>query len=112
MLPTLGNIALFLTLIFSISQFYFTRKKNKIKIIAISVKGLLISSLFSFFILMYLYIISDFSVLNVFQNSHTTKPLFYKITAVWGNHEGSMLLWIIVLTAFNYFIFKLYDEKN
>ncbi len=112
MLPTLGNIALFLTLIFSISQFYFTRKKNKIKIIAISVKGLLISSLFSFFILMYLYIISDFSVVNVFQNSHTTKPLFYKITAVWGNHEGSMLLWIIVLTAFNYFIFKLYDEKN
>ncbi len=112
MLPTLGNIALFLTLIFSISQFYFTRKKNKIKIITISVKGLLISSLFSFFILMYLYIISDFSVVNVFQNSHTTKPLFYKITAVWGNHEGSMLLWIIVLTAFNYFIFKLYDEKN
>ena len=112
MLPTLGNIALFLSLFFAISQFYYTRKKNKIKIISISVKGLLISSLFSFFILIYLHIISDFSVLNVFQNSHTTKPLFYKITAVWGNHEGSMLLWIIVLTIFNYFIFKLYDKKN
>jgi cytochrome c-type biogenesis protein CcmF len=112
MLPTLGNIALFLSLFFAISQFYYTRKKNKIKIISISVKGILISSLFSFFILIYLHIISDFSVLNVFQNSHTTKPLFYKITAVWGNHEGSMLLWIIVLTIFNYFIFKLYDKKN
>ena len=112
MLPTLGNIALFLSLIFAVSQFYYTRKKNKIKIISISVKGLLISSLFSFFILIYLHIISDFSVLNVFQNSHTTKPLFYKITAVWGNHEGSMLLWIIVLTIFNYFIFKLYNKKN
>ena len=112
MLPTLGNIALFLSLFFAISQFYYTRKKNKIKIISISVKGLLISSLFSFFILIYLHIISDFSVLNVFQNSHTTKPLFYKITAVWGNHEGSMLLWIIVLTIFNYFIFKLYNKKN
>ena len=59
---------------------------------------------------MYLHIISDFSVLNVFQNSHTTKPLFYKITAVWGNHEGSMLLWILVLTIFNFFIFYFYME--
>src|SRR5580698_9544254 len=44
--------------------------------------------------LMHAYITSDFSVLNVVQNSHTDKPLLYKITGVWGNHEGSMLLWI------------------
>ena len=112
MLPTLGNLTLWLSLIFAGLQFYNTRKKNKLKLISISVKGLLISSLLSFFLLMYLYIISDFSVLNVFQNSHTTKPLFYKVTAVWGNHEGSMLLWIIVLTIFNYFLFKLYNKKN
>jgi len=61
---------------------------------------------------MYVHIVSDFSVLNVFQNSHTTKPLLYKISGVWGNHEGSMLLWILVLTVFNYFIFKLYNKKN
>ena len=61
---------------------------------------------------MYSYIVSDFSVLNVFQNSHTTKPLLYKISGVWGNHEGSMLLWILVLTIFNYFIFKLHNTKN
>ena len=61
---------------------------------------------------MYLHIVSDFTVLNVFQNSHTTKPLLYKISGVWGNHEGSMLLWILVLTLFNYFIFKLLNTKN
>jgi len=78
----------------------------------ISVIGLLISSLTSFFLLMYSHVISDFSVLNVFQNSHTTKPLLYKVSGVWGNHEGSMLLWILVLTIFNYLIYKLYNEKN
>jgi len=62
--------------------------------------------------LIYSHIISDFSVLNVYQNSHTTKPMLYKISGVWGNHEGSMLLWIIVLTFFNYFIFKLLNKKN
>jgi len=56
--------------------------------------------------------VSDFSVLNVFENSHTTKPFLYKVSGVWGNHEGSMLLWIIVLTIFNYFIYKLYNNKN
>ncbi len=47
--------------------------------------------------LMYAYIVSDFSVINVIQNSHTDKPLLYKITGVWGNHEGSMLLWVFML---------------
>ena len=61
---------------------------------------------------MYSHIISDFSVLNVFQNSHTTKPLLYKISGVWGNHEGSMLLWILVLSFVNYWIYKLYNKTN
>ena len=47
--------------------------------------------------LMHAYFTSDFSVLNVYQNSHTDKPLLYKITGVWGNHEGSMLLWVFML---------------
>ena len=46
------------------------------------------------------YITSDFSVLNVVQNSHTDKPLLFKITGVWGNHEGSMLLWVLILALF------------
>ena len=107
----LGNFLLSLSLFFAISQF-FVSKKNKFKFITITVNGLLVSSLLSFGLLMYSHIISDFSILNVFQNSHTTKPLFYKISGVWGNHEGSMLLWILVLTIFNYFIFKLYNKNN
>ena len=47
-----------------------------------------------------LYVTSDFSVLNVVQNSHSTKPLLYKVSGVWGNHEGSMLLWVLILAAF------------
>ncbi len=47
-----------------------------------------------------LYVGSDFSVLNVFENSHSAKPLIYKITGVWGNHEGSMLLWVLILALF------------
>jgi cytochrome c-type biogenesis protein CcmF len=111
MAPSLGNFALWLSLFFSISQFFIS-KNNNLKLIKISVNGLIISSLISFFLLMYSHVVSDFSVLNVFQNSHTTKPLLYKISGVWGNHEGSMLLWILVLTIFNYFILKLYNKKN
>ena len=112
MTPLLGNFLLCLSLFFSISQFIFSRKYQKSKIINISVLGLLISSFLSFFLLMYFHIVSDFNVLNVFQNSHSTKPLLYKISGVWGSHEGSMLLWILVLTLFNYFINKLYNKKN
>ena len=112
MVPSLGNLALWLSLLFAFFQFIVSRKNINLKFISVSVIGLLISSLISFFILMYLHIVSDFSVLNVFQNSHTTKPLLYKISGVWGNHEGSMLLWILVLTLFNYFIFKLLNKKN
>jgi cytochrome c-type biogenesis protein CcmF len=54
----------------------------------------------AFATLTYAYVISDFSVLNVVENSHTAKPLLYKVTGVWGNHEGSMLLWVLILTAF------------
>ena len=112
MVPSLGNLSLYLSLFFAISQFIVSRKNKNLKFISISVIGLLISSLISFFLLMYSHVVSDFSVLNVFQNSHTTKPLLYKISGVWGNHEGSMLLWILVLTLFNYFIFKLFNKKN
>ncbi len=46
------------------------------------------------------YVSSDFSVANVVINSHSTMPLIYKFTSVWGNHEGSMLLWVLILTLF------------
>ncbi|MHA1107497.1 MAG: heme lyase CcmF/NrfE family subunit [Alphaproteobacteria bacterium] len=54
----------------------------------------------AFFSLMYGYVVSDFSILNVAANSHTLKPMLYKVSGVWGNHEGSMLLWILILALF------------
>jgi cytochrome c-type biogenesis protein CcmF len=54
----------------------------------------------SFLALIAAFVVSDFSVVTVFQNSHTLKPLIYKIAGAWGNHEGSMLLWTLVLSLF------------
>jgi cytochrome c-type biogenesis protein CcmF len=54
----------------------------------------------SFLALVTLHVTSDFSVANVFENSHSLKPLIYKVTGVWGNHEGSMLLWVSILALF------------
>ncbi len=57
--------------------------------------------LFSFCILTWSYLTSDFSVANVWENSHSLKPLIYKFSGVWGNHEGSMLLWVLILVLFS-----------
>ncbi|MDA0663261.1 MAG: heme lyase CcmF/NrfE family subunit [Proteobacteria bacterium] len=54
----------------------------------------------AFCALTYAYVVSDFSVALVAQNSHTLKPMLYKVAGVWGNHEGSMLLWILILALF------------
>ncbi|MCU0901964.1 MAG: heme lyase CcmF/NrfE family subunit, partial [Cypionkella sp.] len=50
--------------------------------------------------LTYAFVVSDFSLLLVVQNSHTLKPMLYKISGVWGNHEGSLLLWVLILALF------------
>ncbi|MBS9719904.1 heme lyase CcmF/NrfE family subunit [Tianweitania sp. BSSL-BM11] len=55
----------------------------------------------AFIALTWAYVVSDFSVRNVYENSHSMKPMLYKITGTWGNHEGSMLLWVLILTLFS-----------
>ncbi len=65
----------------------------------------------SFFGLIFSFINSDFSNETVFNHSHTTIPLFYKVSGAWGNHEGSLLLWLLVLTLF-IFIFLLRTRKQ
>ncbi len=55
---------------------------------------------YAFAALTYAHVVSDFSLVNVIENSASTKPLIYKITGVWGNHEGSMLLWVLILAVF------------
>ncbi len=59
----------------------------------------------SFFALVFAFIYSDFNNAAVYYNSHTTKPLFYKISGTWGNHEGSLLLWLLVLSLFTLIFF-------
>jgi len=65
----------------------------------------------SFLSLILSFINSDFSNGTVFNNSHTTKPLFYKISGTWGNHEGSLLLWLLVLTLF-IFVFLIKSREQ
>ncbi len=59
----------------------------------------------AFAALTWLYVTSDFSVMNVVQNSHSAKPLLYKVTGVWGNHEGSMVLWVLILAFFGALVY-------
>ena len=72
-----------------------------------------IFALLSFFSLMFAYVTSDFSNYNVFQNSHSSKPLIYKIAGTWGNHEGSMLMWVSIMSLYNFLLSlnKKLDEK-
>ena len=64
----------------------------------------------SFLLLIFAFVFSDFSLLAVYQNSHTAKPIFYKIAGVWGNHEGSLLLWVNIMVIFS-FLFFLFNYK-
>ena len=83
----------------SIKDFNSSDKKISQNILSLSFLQLVLVIL-SFLSLILSFIKSDFSNETVFNNSHTSKPLFYKISGTWGNHEGSLLLWLLVLTLF------------
>ena len=105
MLNLIGNYSLVLALITSLVlpiiclRNFKSNSSFDFNIFAtISIQFLLIC--ISFIALLFAFINSDFSNLAVYNNSHTTKPLFYKISGAWGNHEGSLLLWLLVLSMF------------
>ena len=116
MLSNVGFLSLFFGLISSFVVFLYSVlniKKNSLNLEKKIYKFLTLQFFFvviSFFILSYSFFISDFSNATVYNNSHSTKPLFYKITGLWGNHEGSLLLWLLVLTSFILFFF--FNSKN
>ena len=83
----------------SIKDFNKTNKQINQNILSLSFLQL-VFVIVSFLSLIISFVNSDFSNETVFNNSHTTKPLFYKISGTWGNHEGSLLLWLLVLTLF------------
>ena len=95
----LGLLISFLLCGVSIKDFNSNSKQIKHNILSLAFLQL-IFVIVSFLGLILSFINSDFSNETVFNNSHTTKPLFYKISGTWGNHEGSLLLWLLVLTLF------------
>jgi cytochrome c-type biogenesis protein CcmF len=96
-------------IIFSIQNFRNPKKLNEKILILTFLQFFLVT--ISFLGLIISFINSDFSNETVFNHSHTTKPLFYKISGSWGNHEGSLLLWLLVLTLF-IFLFILKSGKQ
>ena len=105
MASLIGSYSLSFGLLFSILIIFFSVKNLKdaeildTKIITFTFIQFFFVVI-SFFGLIISFINSDFSNETVFNHSHTTKPLFYKISGTWGNHEGSLLLWLLVLTLF------------
>jgi len=117
MLSNFGNLLLSLNIILGLAIIYSALRCVKIPGKLIPKIIYQISTLQStliiicFFTLVAGFILSDFSLITVYQNSHTLKPIFYKIAGTWGNHEGSLLLWVIILTIFS-FLFLVFNRNH
>ncbi len=94
--------ALSLSLVMAVSGLMGTRPQDMTarKIASGAAMGLFVFVALAFGTLTYAFVTSDFSIIDVANNSHTLKPLIYKISGVWANHEGSMLLWVLVLSIY------------
>ena len=109
-MTSFADLSILFVAIFSLLQFLFPLFGNKMNIKNLNyiVSFFSISSFIlltvSFSILILAYVNSDFSLLNVWSNSHTSKPLIYKISGSWGNHEGSMLLWCWVMSLYGFLV--------
>ena len=107
MLPEIGHFALILSLFFASALSFIPIlgyiKKNKV-LMAYSTPLTHVSSLlvlFSFIVLSYSFAVDDFSVLYVSQHSNSLLPFVFKLSAVWGGHEGSLLLWVLILCGWS-----------
>jgi cytochrome c-type biogenesis protein CcmF len=102
----IGHFALALALMLSVAQMllpFWGLKANDRALIATAAPaaiGVFLMVAIAFAALTWAYATSDFSLANVVENSHSRKPFIYKLSGVWGNHEGSMLLWVLILAAF------------
>ncbi len=105
MLPEFGQFCLILALCLAVAQVafplcgYYCRQAAWLNMATPLAKGQFILVTSSFLILVFCFIHNDFSVLYVAENSNTKLPFFYRLTAIWGAHEGSMLLWVEILAC-------------
>ena len=108
MIPELGHFALILALVLSLVQAVVPlvgAHRNSSALMAVgrpAAQGQFFFILFSYVCLTWAFIQSDFSVQLAATNSHSATPLMYKITGVWGNHEGSLLLWALILGGWTF----------
>ncbi|HKR89738.1 MAG TPA: heme lyase CcmF/NrfE family subunit [Phenylobacterium sp.] len=106
MFVEIGSFALVLALAFSIAQLVLsaTARVRRSTTLAAAGEGAAVAAFLgvatAFAVLMHAFVVSDFSVANVAANSHTEKPLLYKVAGTWGSHEGSILLWCLALTGY------------
>src|ERR1700680_453026 len=106
MIDEIGHFALVLALCIAAVQIViplYGASRHDAALVALARPAALAQFVFiatAFLSLMHAYAVSDFSVLNVAANSSVAKPMLYKITGVWSNHEGSMLLWVFMLALF------------
>ena len=106
MIVEVGHFALILALAVAVFQFavpLFGAATGDSRLMRMAMTAALAQLLLvglAFAALMHAYLVSDFSVANVFENSHSAKPTLYKISGTWGNHEGSLLLWVAILALF------------
>ena len=117
MLSNTGNLILLLNILISFLIIYYSLKCIRLpnNIISRNIYQLSLlqctTILICFFTLVAAFLVSDFSLITVYQNSHSLKPIFYKISGTWGNHEGSLLLWVIILTIFS-FLFLILNKNH
>ncbi|MET0273622.1 MAG: cytochrome c biogenesis protein CcsA, partial [Phenylobacterium sp.] len=106
MIAELGAFALMLALAFSVAQVALSAmaRARHSPVLASAGEGAALAAFagvaIAFAALMHAFVTSDFSVANVAANSHTEKPLLYRVAGTWGSHEGSMLLWCLALTGY------------
>src|SRR5262245_16300848 len=106
MIPEIGHYALILALAVALAQAsvpFVGAARNDTRLLEFARNAALAQFGFvaiAFGCLAQAYVVSDFSVRTVAENSNSAMPLLYKFTAVWGNHEGSMVLWVLILTLF------------
>lgn len=104
--------SLLISIFATIIPFFFSSKNVTAKIISNSIIINFIVTNFAFIALAYAYLSSDFSLLNVYNNSHLAIPTLYKFTGIWSNHEGSMMLWLFILANSNFIALNLFDNNR
>ena len=106
MIPELGHFALILALLLAVVQAVvpllgaMRDDADWMAMARPAAVGQFAMIVVAFLALMYAFVVSDFTVANVVENSHSAKPMLYKVAGVWGNHEGSMVLWVLILALF------------